>query len=82
MHNTALDQHVWTILRRAETHEPHAPISMMTIVDRGPILMYGCVLTKCKNTSFVYVKGDPIPTCRGGYAFSFSTTTKFDGEEG
>lgn len=82
MHQPSLDQHAWLMLRRAETHEPHPPLSMSTIVDRGPILMYGCVIRSCKNTAFTYVKGDPIPICRGGFAFSFSTTTRFDAEEG
>jgi hypothetical protein len=57
-------------------------MSMITLVDRGPIFVYGCSVERCRNTESVYVRGDPIPICSGGYAFSFSTTTKFDGEEG
>lgn len=70
------------MLRRAECHDPHPPLSMTTMVDRGPILMYGCVVERCGNVAYRYVKNDPIPTCGGGFNWSFSTTTKFDGEEG
>ena len=82
-HTTPHNNAAWNMLRRAETHDPHPPISMITLVDRGPIIMHGCVLDKCGNTRTHYGAWDngPAPVCRGGFAWSFSTTTKFDAEE-
>lgn len=72
----------WTLLRRAECHDSHRTLSMIAIVDRGPIRMWGCVIERCKNTAYTYDPRDPAPACSGGAKWSFSTTTRFDGEEG
>ena len=70
------------MLRRAETHDSHKTLAMIPLVDRGPILMWGCPIERCRNTAYTYNKADPAPACGGGFKWSFSTTTRFDGEDG
>lgn len=70
----------WTLLRRAETHDPHRTVEMIAAVDRPPILMWVCPVGRCRTYRYTYHASDPAPLCSGGLPWSFQTTSKFDDE--
>ena len=66
-------------MRKAETHETHRKVPMISGQSKGPVLMWICPYASCGNVTYTYVRGDGAPICVGGLEWSFSTVP-FPGE--